>query len=188
MSSCACTFIFQHSLSPPPPNTHPSPACHLTTSAGRHSALTALVLLLVAMASGAERGGIPKMVHITAKDCNNLPFKHVWQQNAPDWELKCWDHAAMTQFVSQEWPSYLELFESIERISQSDLFRYMLIFNAGGCYADSDFEPYPGALQGGLFFHFCSLSPRAPHPRFFWPFSNHSLWRRHRGRGAHHWL
>lgn len=88
---------------------------------------------------------IPKIIHQTYKSAN-VPNKlqpHMlsWKRMNPGWVIRFYDDEACLEFVSREFPQYLEAYRILPKhVERSDFFRYMVVLRYGGMYADIDTE------------------------------------------------
>ena len=58
----------------------------------------------------------------------------------PTFDYRFFDDAAVTAFISTEFPQYRDVFESFRfRIQRFDFFRYLAVYRFGGFYFDLDF-------------------------------------------------
>lgn len=88
-----------------------------------------------------------KIIHQTWKD-KNIPystFKKEWIESwtdlNPTWEYKLWTDEDMYDFIATKYSWFLPTFEAYpESIQRVDAFRYFIIYEYGGLYADLDIE------------------------------------------------
>jgi mannosyltransferase OCH1-like enzyme len=89
---------------------------------------------------------IPKIIHQTYKEVDNLPpvYKQCQikiQALHPEWEYKFWTDADMYMEVRESFPDLYPVFMKLPRkILQIDVFRYCLMWKYGGLYADLDYK------------------------------------------------
>lgn len=94
---------------------------------------------------------IPKIIHQTWKTAD-VPVR--WQSAVdsvkryhPGWEYRLWTHADMDDYVSRNKPDLWPIFHGFEKdIMRADVFRYVLMHDIGGLYADLDYRflrPFP---------------------------------------------
>mmetsp|Transcript_10132 Transcript_10132/g.30353 ORF Transcript_10132/g.30353 Transcript_10132/m.30353 type:complete len:836 (-) Transcript_10132:2926-5433(-) len=88
---------------------------------------------------------IPKIIHQTYKSANVpervKPYMLSWKRFNPGWDIRFYDDAACIEFVSREFPEYLEAYKALPKhVERSDFFRYMVVLRLGGVYADLDTE------------------------------------------------
>lgn len=92
---------------------------------------------------------IPLIIHQTApKDKNK--WHPIWYQCQKSWltimygfEYRMWTDEDINEFVSSRFPNFYQIFISFPRdIYRFDIFRYLVLFEYGGIYADMDFEVY----------------------------------------------
>jgi len=113
----------------------------------------------------SDRAGIPKILHQTWKS-GTLPaeFEHYrdsWLGHHPTWEHRFYDDAACHAFVGSCGQPWGDLYASLPTaIQRADLFRYLVVHEKGGVYADIDmvcYRPIDELLEGGS----CVLSVEA---------------------------
>ncbi len=88
---------------------------------------------------------IPKIIHQTAKT-TDIPLE--WsmlskkvQTLHPGWEYRFWTDEDNLAFVRAEFPSFLEVYQSLPKnIMRADVIRYLLMYLIGGMYLDLDYE------------------------------------------------
>jgi mannosyltransferase OCH1-like enzyme len=89
---------------------------------------------------------IPKIIHQTYKEVDNLPPVYKSCQDKIkalhlDWEYKFWTDADMYAEVLEFFPDLYPIFMKLPRkILQIDVFRYCLMWKYGGLYADLDYR------------------------------------------------
>jgi len=85
---------------------------------------------------------IPKIIHQTWHSPvydSDKGSPDSWRQHNPDWEYRFWTDADLEAFVRDEFPDFLELYQSYPKnVQRADLARYMLLYRFGGVYADMD--------------------------------------------------
>lgn len=63
------------------------------------------------------------------------------RQQCPNWKYTLMDDRDNLRFVREEFPEYLELYESFDReIYRADMIRYLLLYKYGGVYMDLDIK------------------------------------------------
>ena len=90
---------------------------------------------------------IPKIIHQTWKN-ENIPydtFKQEWIDSwinlNPVWEYKLWTDDDILSFIEDKFPWFVNRFnEYPKNIQRVDAFRYFVLYEYGGLYADMDFE------------------------------------------------
>ena len=90
---------------------------------------------------------IPKIIHQTWKN-ENIPydtFKKEWIDSwtnlNPAWEYKLWTDEDILSFIEDKFPWFVNRFnEYPKNIQRVDAFRYFVLYEYGGLYADMDFE------------------------------------------------
>ncbi len=88
---------------------------------------------------------IPKLIHQTAKtrdlpaDC--LEYVEQLKRLHPDWTYKLWTDEDNLEFVTREFPEFLETYQAFPRnIMRADVIRYLIMYRLGGFYLDTDYE------------------------------------------------
>lgn len=88
---------------------------------------------------------IPKIIHQTYKEVNNLPpvYKKCQtkvKQLHQDWQYRFWTDNSMYAEVKESFPELYPVFMKLPRkILQIDVFRYCLMWKYGGLYCDLDY-------------------------------------------------
>ena len=88
---------------------------------------------------------VPRLIHQTWKS-SKVDAPHVrnvrsWVEMNPDWEYRLWTDSDIRLLVARRFPDYLEMFDSYPlQIQRADMFRYFVMYEYGGVYADMDFE------------------------------------------------
>ena len=86
---------------------------------------------------------IPKIIWQTMKS-NQVPaimkkYADTWIENNPEYEYRFFDDDDMIDFISSDFPAYLEAFKKIKYgASKADLWRYLIMYKYGGVYVDMD--------------------------------------------------
>jgi hypothetical protein len=86
---------------------------------------------------------IPKIIWQTMKS-NHVPsimkgFSNSWIENNPEYEYRFCDDDEIIRFIKCEFPEYFEGYQKIQYgASKADLWRYLVIYQFGGVYADMD--------------------------------------------------
>ena len=91
---------------------------------------------------------IPKKIHLTCKDKNNIENK-IWKKCLkkykllyPDYEIIIYDNNDIYKILEKNFPQYLVKFKQIKiGAIIADIFRYLILYLEGGIY--SDFDCYP---------------------------------------------
>lgn len=102
--------------------------------------------------------GVPKVIHQTWKTstvpAHWRPSHEAWQRWHPDWTYLLWTDADIEAYIKglrpQAWPLFEALPHAIQRV---DLWRYFVLHDFGGIYADLDIMPVRSvadALEGTL--------------------------------------
>ncbi len=90
--------------------------------------------------------GIPQILHFCWKT-NEVPGRmgnHLarWRALHADWDVRLWTDATMREFVAQDYPELLRLYDGYEEpIQRADAFRYLVLHRLGGVYADLEIAP-----------------------------------------------
>jgi mannosyltransferase OCH1-like enzyme len=88
---------------------------------------------------------IPRIIHQTWKD-HAVPkrfvqMSHTWQQMHPDWEYILWTDDMNRNFIKEQFPTFLPVYDSYEaNIQRVDAVRYFVLLQYGGVFVDLDFE------------------------------------------------
>ncbi|RJP81961.1 MAG: hypothetical protein C4522_04390 [Desulfobacteraceae bacterium] len=86
---------------------------------------------------------IPKVIRQTMKS-NHVPsimkdFSDSWMENNPEYEYRFYDDDAVVNFIRSDFPQFLKGYQKIRYgASRADLWRYLVIYQFGGVYADLD--------------------------------------------------
>jgi hypothetical protein len=86
---------------------------------------------------------IPKIIWQTMKS-NQVPaimkeYADTWIENNPEYEYRFFDDDAIIDFISNDFPDYLEAYKKIKYgASKADLWRYLIMYKYGGVYVDMD--------------------------------------------------
>jgi hypothetical protein len=92
-----------------------------------------------------EMARIPMILHQTwvTKNVRREFVKWIkkWKEFHPDLEHWFWTDETARLFIEKKYPEYLDLYDSYPRnIQRVDVFRYFVMFEFGGIYADLDVE------------------------------------------------
>jgi len=89
---------------------------------------------------------IPKIIHQTyinrelPEVWKDVPAK--WQEKHPDWEYRLWTDEDNRNLINNEFPWFLETYDSyLYNIQRVDSSRYFILLKYGGVYVDLDLEP-----------------------------------------------
>lgn len=88
---------------------------------------------------------IPKIIHQTWKT-KNLPvdfakYSSTWKNLYPEWDYKLYDDNDCLSIVEKYFPQYLDTYLNLPSpVMKADMFRYMILYQFGGLYADIDAE------------------------------------------------
>lgn len=86
---------------------------------------------------------IPKIIWQTMKS-NQVPafmkeYADTWIDKNPEYEYRFFDDDDIVDFISNDFPSYLEVYKKIKYgASKADLWRYLIMYKYGGVYVDLD--------------------------------------------------
>ena len=86
---------------------------------------------------------VPKIIWQTMKT-NRVPvilkdYADTWIEKNPEYEYRFLDDEDIIDFIGNEFPDYLEAYRTIKYgASRADLWRYLIMYNYGGVYADMD--------------------------------------------------
>ena len=86
---------------------------------------------------------IPKIIHQTYKT-EDIPdhwrtSQESWKAMHPDWEYRFWTDCQLRNFIFQEFPAFLPVYDSYSyHIQRVDAARYFILYRYGGLYADLD--------------------------------------------------
>lgn len=89
-------------------------------------------------------GGLPRLVHFTVKDKNDLQPHQVvsmasWAYYNPGHSLMLFDDSDIHSFMTSYYPELLPTFEGLSsQVERTDMWRYLVLCKMGGVYADSD--------------------------------------------------
>jgi len=89
---------------------------------------------------------IPRIIHQTWKT-EILPEKYrnaaaAWRTYHPTWEYKLWTHDTMLAYIKERHHDFLSTYEKFKYpIQRCDAFRYFILDDFGGVYADLDIYP-----------------------------------------------
>ena len=88
---------------------------------------------------------IPKIIHQTyasqALSSRMRKLVDSWRLLNPGWEIRFYDDEACLDFVTQQFPEYLDAYVNLPKsVERSDFFRYLIIYKYGGVYTDIDTE------------------------------------------------
>ncbi|KAK9861029.1 hypothetical protein WJX84_011944 [Apatococcus fuscideae] len=124
------------------------------------------LLFKPARPSEPEQERIPKILHHIflsgekelrkAASGPDPPMRIEWSENCvhqhDGWQVMFWDMEASLQLLRQEYPWFLETFQSYKRrVQQGDAIRYFILNTHGGVYMDMDvecFRPTDSFLRG----------------------------------------
>ena len=88
---------------------------------------------------------IPKIIHQTWKT-KNLPvdfknYSSAWKNLHPTWDYRLYDDNDCLFIVKKYFPQFLDTYLNLPiPVMKADMFRYMIIYQFGGLYADIDAE------------------------------------------------
>ncbi|MFW2389369.1 MAG: glycosyltransferase [Polyangiales bacterium] len=85
----------------------------------------------------------PRIIHQTWKNeqvpSSLAPYQASWKRLHPDWEYRLWTDEDNDALVENEFPSLLDLYQSLPRaIHRADFARVLYLWRFGGLYVDLD--------------------------------------------------
>jgi hypothetical protein len=89
---------------------------------------------------------IPRIIHHTFHNRKVLTREQkaimaTWAEMNPNWKVVNHDDADCLRLVENNYPSYLQLFNSFPKnVERADFFRYLVLYHYGGVYVDIDVE------------------------------------------------
>lgn len=118
---------------------------------------------------------IPKIIHQIWSGINGpLPdyFKvlgETWKQSYPEWEYRLWDNTIMNNFIKEDYPQYMDIYNRFPyNVQRWDAIRYLILDKIGGMYVDFDYEslePMDQLLEGKTC---CFAIEPSSHLEFYW--------------------
>lgn len=116
-----------------------------------------------------SEGIIPKKVHLTCKNKNNIDNDPIWiecvqkyREMYKDYEIILYDNDDIYNIIHEHYPEHLEKIKQIKiGAVLADIFRYLIIYLYGGIYSDMDCEPIKNieSLFNEIHFHHYENSP-----------------------------
>jgi hypothetical protein len=99
---------------------------------------------------------IPKIIHqiwnteIIPADWQEFVLS--WHRHHPDWQYYLWSASARKAYIAKNLPGYLKTYNRFRRnVQKADIFRYIILEQMGGLYADLDMEcltPFDPVVDG----------------------------------------
>lgn len=89
---------------------------------------------------------IPKIIHQVWINSDELPemFKTTaesWRECHPGWEYRLWCKSDAENFVKDNYPEFLTIYNSYEHDAERrNVIRYLLLYKTGGVYVNLDYE------------------------------------------------
>lgn len=88
---------------------------------------------------------IPKLIHQTAKTTdipeNCRPYVEKVKALHPDWQYRLWTDEDNLELVRTRRPEFVDVFRRLPKgIMRADAIRYVLMYELGGLYLDTDYE------------------------------------------------
>jgi inositol phosphorylceramide mannosyltransferase catalytic subunit len=88
---------------------------------------------------------IPRIIHQTWKDLaiprRFVEMSNTWKKMHPDWEYILWTDEMNRDFIKEQFPLFLPVYDSYEaNIQRVDAVRYFILLKYGGVFVDLDFE------------------------------------------------
>jgi len=85
---------------------------------------------------------IPKIIHQTWKT-RKLPedfdnWSKSWKNLNPNWDYRFYDDRDCWKFIYNNYPEFIDLYDSLIPIQRADIFRYLILHKYGGVYVDMD--------------------------------------------------
>ena len=100
-------------------------------------------------ASGGHMAGVPQTIHQTFKnrDLHNIhrAYHRAWRALHPGWKMVLWNDAELRLLVRWHYPWFeatLAIARRVNRITEIDAMRVLLLHRFGGAYMDLDVEPF----------------------------------------------
>eukprot|EP00854_Cymbomonas_tetramitiformis_P006390 gene6390-7655_t len=86
---------------------------------------------------------IPRIIHQTHKSrelTDELQgIMGSWQKLNPEWEVRFYDNDDCAAFVQKYFPEYWQAYQALPKnVERADFFRYLVVLQHGGLYADVD--------------------------------------------------
>ncbi|KIY98196.1 Initiation-specific alpha-1,6-mannosyltransferase [Monoraphidium neglectum] len=91
-----------------------------------------------------DRNGLPLLVHMTFKDKGTFARHHLlslasWARSNPDYAILMYDDRDLQDYLTAYLQGAAQLYQSLKTpVERSDLWRYAVMCNHGGIYADAD--------------------------------------------------
>lgn len=90
---------------------------------------------------------IPKIIHQIWSDIyrplprNLEALGETWKNCHPEWKYMLWNEERMSQFITENFPEYLETYNAFPyNVQRWDAIRYLILYKMGGMYVDFDYE------------------------------------------------
>src|SRR5450759_1503847 len=91
---------------------------------------------------------IPKIIHQVWEGRNGeapdkilLRLAETWKTENPSWEYRFWNYKMIDKFLSENFPGFIERYNSFRYdVQRWDAIRYLILLKHGGVYADLDYE------------------------------------------------
>jgi inositol phosphorylceramide mannosyltransferase catalytic subunit len=91
---------------------------------------------------------IPRIIHQIWVDKKNfgppdliLKLMGTWKKHHPEWVFYLWNENSLMKFLTDNYPEYIERYNSYcYDIQRWDSIRYLILYHFGGVYIDADFE------------------------------------------------
>ena len=61
-----------------------------------------------------------------------------WKRRNPEYEFRLYDDADIEHYVQEHYSAIMPAFKTMKPVQKADVFRYVVIYNEGGVYADID--------------------------------------------------
>jgi mannosyltransferase OCH1-like enzyme len=95
----------------------------------------------------ALKSNFPKLIHLTLPNKNsysNTTLRNIraWKRLNPEHEIRIYDDADLLKYMETHFPQFMELFNGLpSNVERTDMWRYLVLYQHGGVYADTDVYP-----------------------------------------------
>ena len=88
----------------------------------------------------------PPIIHMTWKSKSDMPLWgkrniRLWKRLNPKHKLILYDDTDIETVVKKSFPQIIPFWKALKPVQRADIFRYVVIWEEGGVYADLDVEP-----------------------------------------------
>lgn len=95
-----------------------------------------------------DKTQIPKIIHQVWEGRNGdapgdllLRLADTWKAENPSWEYRFWNYKSIDQLLLEDFPWFIEKYNSFRYdVQRWDAIRYLILYKFGGVYADLDYE------------------------------------------------